>query len=82
MNTIFLRHLREAAMVALCSKLHYAPQGWREAERCQKVGHERQRSSEVNKSGGKVKKKWSKGKVRDQLNNLSLVWQSDVGHAL
>ncbi|OWK09403.1 hypothetical protein Celaphus_00006255, partial [Cervus elaphus hippelaphus] len=26
----------------------------------------------VNKSGGKKKKKWSKGKVRDKLNNLVL----------
>lgn len=26
----------------------------------------------ANKSGGKVKKKWSKGKVRDKLNNLVL----------
>nr|XP_034366704.1 40S ribosomal protein S25-like [Arvicanthis niloticus] len=26
----------------------------------------------VNKSGGKAKKKWSKGKVRDKLNNLVL----------
>ncbi|XP_055978506.1 40S ribosomal protein S25-like [Sorex fumeus] len=26
----------------------------------------------VNKSGGKAKKKWSKGKVRDKLNNLLL----------
>ena len=26
----------------------------------------------VNKSGGKAKKKWSKGKIRDKLNNLVL----------
>ncbi|XP_054582448.1 40S ribosomal protein S25-like [Eptesicus fuscus] len=26
----------------------------------------------MNKSGGKAKKKWSKGKVRDKLNNLVL----------
>uniref|UniRef100_A0A2K5RPZ5 40S ribosomal protein S25 n=1 Tax=Cebus imitator TaxID=2715852 RepID=A0A2K5RPZ5_CEBIM len=26
----------------------------------------------VNKSGGKAKKKWSKGKLRDKLNNLVL----------
>jgi small subunit ribosomal protein S25e len=26
----------------------------------------------VNKSGGKAKKKWSKGKVRDKLKNLVL----------
>lgn len=26
----------------------------------------------VNKSGGKAKKKWSKGKVRDKLSNLIL----------
>ncbi|KAB0369254.1 hypothetical protein FD755_019259, partial [Muntiacus reevesi] len=26
----------------------------------------------VNKSGGKAEKKWSKGKVRDKLNNLVL----------
>ncbi|GCB70090.1 hypothetical protein scyTo_0001192 [Scyliorhinus torazame] len=26
----------------------------------------------VNKTGGKAKKKWSKGKVRDKLNNLIL----------
>ncbi|WP_432760041.1 hypothetical protein [Klebsiella pneumoniae] len=37
----------------------------------------------VNKSGGKAKKKkWSKGKVRDKLNNLVLVRQSDIRQAL
>ncbi|KAM7337146.1 hypothetical protein ACRRTK_003265 [Alexandromys fortis] len=43
-----------------------------EEERCRKVGQKKDKDP-VNKSGGKAKKKkWSKGKVRDKLNNLVL----------
>ena len=55
----------------LLSGLRYATQGRQEEERCRKVGQERQ--NPVNKSGGKAKKKkWSKGKLQDKLNNLVL----------
>ncbi|ELW49523.1 40S ribosomal protein S25 [Tupaia chinensis] len=33
----------------------------------------------VNKSGGKAKKKWSKGKVQDKLNNLVLFDKATYG---
>uniref|UniRef100_A0A672NNW6 40S ribosomal protein S25 n=1 Tax=Sinocyclocheilus grahami TaxID=75366 RepID=A0A672NNW6_SINGR len=36
------------------------------------AGKSKKDKDPVNKSGGKAKKKWSKGKVRDKLNNLVL----------
>uniref|UniRef100_A0AAQ4S2V5 40S ribosomal protein S25 n=1 Tax=Gasterosteus aculeatus aculeatus TaxID=481459 RepID=A0AAQ4S2V5_GASAC len=36
------------------------------------AGKSKKEKDPVNKSGGKAKKKWSKGKVRDKLNNLVL----------
>ena len=54
----------------LLSKLRHAAEGRQQEERCQKVSQKRQRPSE---SGGRAKKKrWSKGKVWDKLNNLVL----------
>ncbi|XDA88078.1 hypothetical protein R6Z07F_017743 [Ovis aries] len=54
----------------LLSGIRYAAQGRQEEERCRKIGQERQRSSE--QIWGQGQKKWSKGKVRDKLNNLVL----------
>ncbi|KAK2099678.1 hypothetical protein P7K49_021026 [Saguinus oedipus] len=76
-----LQHKQETAekeilltMFILCSsllsELRNATQGRQEEERRWKVGQDK---DPVNKSGGKAKKKkWSKGKVRDKLNNLVL----------
>lgn len=62
-------HLIEAAVVAAALQVHYATQGQQHEERYWKVGKEGQRPSEQI-WGQEQKKTWSKGTVRDKLNNL------------
>lgn len=54
----------------LLSELHDAPKDYKKKEDTRKSA--KKDTDPVNKCGGKAKKKkWSKGKVGDKLNNLS-----------
>ncbi|KAL2096567.1 hypothetical protein ACEWY4_008715 [Coilia grayii] len=51
----------------------FPPQPPKDAKKGKDAGKSKKDKDPVNKSGGKAKKKkWSKGKVRDKLNNLVL----------
>lgn len=67
---LFVLHLSETAVVAAALwVLRYHPKMTRKLSARKS---DKKDKDSVNKSGGKVKKKWLKSKVQDKRNNLAL----------